>query len=99
MQVRGEQSHGWPACVREQARVAGLHSLGVGVPAWLRQSGAMPPSSRQHSLRKVRPGAPGSLALASTAAYNKAVNTDAQRVRAAARPTLSGRRLLLRYRA
>jgi len=29
--------------------------------------------------------------------HNKAVNADAQRVRAAARPTLSGRRLLLRY--
>jgi len=28
--------------------------------------------------------------------HNKAVNTDAQRVRAAARPTLSGRRLLQR---
>jgi len=31
--------------------------------------------------------------------HNKAVNADAQRVRAAARPTLSGRRLLLRCAA
>ena len=44
--------------------------------------------------RRQHLGAQVGLALAAT--YNWAVNTDAQRRPAAARPTLSGRRLLLR---
>lgn len=44
---------------------ARFHQLRVGEPTGLRQSGAMPPVSLQHSLH------------ATTAAHNKFVNTDA----------------------
>jgi hypothetical protein len=38
----------------------------------------MPPFNRQHRLRQLHLGAPGWLALASSAVYNRSINTDAQ---------------------
>ena len=97
MRVRSVQSHGKLACDRQCGRFVRLHTLGVGAQAGLRQSGAMPPSPRQHSLRKVRLGAPAWLALASTAAYNRSIDTDAQVRPRAARAAGLGRRSFSRY--
>jgi hypothetical protein len=58
--------------------------------AWHSATGAqawwpMPPSNRQHRLHQAHLGAPGWLALATAAAYNRSINTDAQ-----GRPPLRG---------
>jgi hypothetical protein len=94
MRVRSVQSHRDLACDRQRGRFVRLHTLGVGAPARLRQSGAMPPAPCQHSLRKVRLGAPAWLALASTASYNKSIDTDPQQQEAASPQVLVVRSFL-----
>jgi hypothetical protein len=93
MRVRSVQCHGTE---RQCGLLVRLHSLGVGAQAGLVLSEAMPPFSLQHSLRKSRLGMPAWLALATTAAYNRSVNTDAQGRPRLRRSEFLGRRLLSR---
>ena len=72
----GGQNPRVPADGRQGYGLARLHRLNVGAQPGLRQSEAMPPCSLQHSLRKLRAGVPGLLALASTAAYNRSIQSD-----------------------
>ena len=67
--------------------VLGADALKVGV---LQVRVAMPPYSGVHSSRQLRRGAQAWSALASTAAYNRSANADAQVLRAAARRQCSG---------
>jgi len=87
-QERGGQSPRLDGLLRGAALLARLHTLGVGAQPGLRQSGAMPPVSFQHFLRKVRPGALGRLALAATAGHNRSAHTDSQQQEAASRRLL-----------
>jgi hypothetical protein len=57
----------------------------------------MPPFNRQHRLRKLHLVAPGWLALASAAAYNRSINPDAQVRPCAARTRLVCAGYLQRY--
>lgn len=86
--VRGGQSRRVPAGGRGAGRLVRLHSFGVGAQPGLRQSGAMPPFPVQHSLRKLRAGVLGWLALATSASYNRSAHTDSQHQEAASRHVL-----------
>ena len=57
----------------------------------------MPPSNRQHRVCQSHLGAPGWLALAASAAYNRSINTDAQVRPCAARTRLVCAGYLQRY--